>query len=313
MPRVSVIVPAHEAAGFIADTLRSVVGQTVGDWEVVVVDDASADGTAEAAQGIDPRVRVLRSEVNLGPAGARNRALEEAGGELVALLDADDAWEPGYLEAQLALYERLRSTGRRVGAVTCDAWLVDEQGTVRGRYYDRLNPPGPPARVTLEGLLEWNLVYVGCLVPRAVIDEVGPFDTATWGSEDHDLWLRIAEAGYEIAVNPEPLARYRIAAGSVSSSVVALARTNQVTYRLALARGRLTPAQERIARRALDYSRAMERVGEVATAPPGRRLAAIAAALRHAPLLVRVVVTHRHRWAGWWRVLRARGRDPRLA
>jgi GT2 family glycosyltransferase len=311
MPRVSVIIPAHEAAGYIEDTLRSVVAQTVGDWEAVVVDDASADGTAQAAEGIDPRIRVVRSEVNLGPAGARNRALEEATGELVALLDADDAWEPEYLERQLALYDRL-ARDRRVGIVTCDAWLVDADGRVLGRYYDRLDPPGPPADVTLERLLEWNVVYVGSLVPRAAIDEVGPFDTATWGSEDHDLWLRIAEAGYAIAVNPEPLARYRIAAGSVSSSVVALARTNQVTYRLALDRGRLTPAQERIARRALDYSRAMERVGELATAPRGRRLPALASALRQAPLLARVALTNRRRWAAWWRVLRARGRDPRL-
>jgi teichuronic acid biosynthesis glycosyltransferase TuaG len=312
MARVSVIVPAHNAAAFIDGTLRSVVAQTVGDWEAVVVDDASSDATAETAAAIDPRIRVVSSDVNLGPAGARNLALEHASGELCVLLDADDAWEPTYLERQLELYDRL-SADRRIGAVSSDAWLVDEDGNVLGRYYDRLDPPGPPEIVTLERLLEWNVIYVGTLVPRAVIDEVGPFDTATWGSEDHDLWLRIAEAGYELVVNPEPLARYRLAAGSVSSSLVSLARTNQVTYRLALDRGRLTSAQQRIARRALDYSRAMERVGAVATAPRGQRLAAVASAVRQAPLLTRVVLQNRRRWGAWWRVLRARGRDPRLA
>jgi glycosyltransferase involved in cell wall biosynthesis len=311
MPRVSVIIPAHEAAAFIAETLRSVVGQTYADWEAIVVDDASSDGTADAAAGIDPRIHVVRSPVNLGPAGARNRALEDATGELVALLDADDAMEPRYLEAQVGLYDRL-SRDRRMGVVSCDAWLVDEQGAVLGRYYDRIDPPGPPAAVTLERLLEWNVVYVGSLVPRAVIDEVGPFDVATWGSEDHDLWLRIAEAGYDVVVNPEPLARYRLTTGSVSSDFVSLARTNQVTYRLALERGRLTPAQARIARRALDYSRAMERVGAVATAPPGRRVATIAAALRQAPLLARVVIGNRRRWGFWWRALFGRGADPRM-
>jgi teichuronic acid biosynthesis glycosyltransferase TuaG len=311
MARVSVIVPAHNAAAFIDGTLRSVVAQTVGDWEAVVVDDASSDATAETAAGIDPRIRVVRSDDNLGPAGARNLALEHATGELCALLDADDAWEPTYLERQLELYDRL-SPDRRIGAVSSDAWLVGEDGSVLGRYYDRLDPPGPPGTVTLERLLEWNVIYVGTLVPRAVIDEVGPFDTATWGSEDHDLWLRIAEAGYELVVNPEPLARYRITTGSVSSNLVSLARTNQTTYRLALARGRLTPAQTRIARRALDYSRAMEHIAAVLTPPPGRRLAMLGAAVRQAPLLTRVALGNRRRWGFWWRLLLARGSDPRL-
>src|SRR5688572_16829702 len=117
MPRVSVIIPAHEAADYLASTLRTVVAQSVPDWEAIVVDDASSDGTAEAAEGIDPRIRVFRSERNLGPAGARNLALEHAQGELLALLDADDAWEPHYLERQLALYDRLRAEGCSVGVV----------------------------------------------------------------------------------------------------------------------------------------------------------------------------------------------------
>ena len=78
MPRVSVITPAHNSEAYLAEALRSVEAQTFTDWEVVVADDASSDGTVAVAESFAPRVKVVRSETNLGPAGARNLALEHA-------------------------------------------------------------------------------------------------------------------------------------------------------------------------------------------------------------------------------------------
>ena len=75
MPRVSVIIPAYNAEAFLPETLASVEAQTYDDWEVVVADDASTDRTAEVVESRGGRFRVVRSEVNDGPAGARNRAL----------------------------------------------------------------------------------------------------------------------------------------------------------------------------------------------------------------------------------------------
>src|SRR4051794_40590064 len=92
MSRVTVVIPAHNSADVIEDGLRSVLAQTYDDWEVVLADDASADDTAARAAAVSPRVRVVRTDTNLGPAGARNLALEHATGELVAFLDADDWW-----------------------------------------------------------------------------------------------------------------------------------------------------------------------------------------------------------------------------
>src|SRR4051812_27552998 len=86
VPRVSVIIPAHDAAAFIEQTLASVAAQSYADWEVILTDDASADDTAQRAAAAPARAQVVRSEHNLGPAGARNLALERASGELVALL-----------------------------------------------------------------------------------------------------------------------------------------------------------------------------------------------------------------------------------
>jgi glycosyltransferase involved in cell wall biosynthesis len=106
VPRVSIVVPAHNAARFLGAAIASVRAQTFSDWEIVVVDDGSRDGTWELLQqDADPRVRSFRREQAGGPAVARNLALEHATGELVAFLDADDLLLPRYLESQLAYYE----------------------------------------------------------------------------------------------------------------------------------------------------------------------------------------------------------------
>src|SRR4051812_22772463 len=122
MSRVSVIVPAHEAAGTIAATLDSVAEQRFGDWEVIVADDGSSDATAEIVEGHLVGARLVRSPAARGPAAARNAALRHAGGELVAFLDADDTWLPAYLGRQVARYEAEQAAGGPpVGMVAWDA------------------------------------------------------------------------------------------------------------------------------------------------------------------------------------------------
>jgi glycosyltransferase involved in cell wall biosynthesis len=106
MARVSIIIPAHNAARFLGAAIASVYAQTFSDWEIVAVDDGSHDGTWELLQqAAGPRVHSFRRERAGGPAVARNLALEHATGELVAFLDADDLLLPRYLESQLAYYD----------------------------------------------------------------------------------------------------------------------------------------------------------------------------------------------------------------
>ncbi len=81
-------------------------------------------------------------------------------------------------------------------------------------------PGRSPSRSRSTALLEGNPIFVSAVVPRQLVVELGGFSTETWGSEDHDLWLRILEQGYEVAVNPQPLVIYREAQGSVSASFV---------------------------------------------------------------------------------------------
>src|SRR5215210_2650966 len=105
-PRVSVIVPAYNAAGFLKRALHSALAQTMPDLELIVVDDASSDATLALAREVaarDPRVRVLQNERNRGMYPTYNRAIDAARGEWIAALDADDVWLPERLEQMLAV------------------------------------------------------------------------------------------------------------------------------------------------------------------------------------------------------------------
>jgi len=108
-PRVSVVVPTYDAEGFVAEALRSLFDQTLTDWEAIVVDDASRDRTVDVVADFarrDPRICLARHEVNAGPAAARNTALALARGTWIAVLDADDLFEPDRLATLVDFGER---------------------------------------------------------------------------------------------------------------------------------------------------------------------------------------------------------------
>ena len=296
MPRVSVIVPAHNASAHLIDTLESLRAQRYSDWEAIIVDDASSDDTYELAAGFGSPVRAVRSERNLGPAGARNLGLEHAGGELIALLDADDRWLPSYLDRQVARFDAERGAGRKVGIVACNADVLAPDGRVVRTFLDRFRGPLEP--VTLERVLKGNCIYISALVLREAGETVGWFATDLFGTEDHDLWIRILEQGYEAVVNPEVLAVYRQPPGSISSNLTRMGAQNQLTYERALARGRLTRRQQRVARSELRYNRAMEAVAAA------RFDGDLTRAARALPALALVALTHPRSWAEWLRVVR---------
>lgn len=298
MPRVSVIVPAHNSSAHVATALDSIAAQTYRDWQAVVVDDASTDDTYAIASSFGGQVVPVRSEENLGPAGARNLAISHADGELIALLDADDVWLPQYLERQVARLDAARAAGRPVALVGCDARIVDGTRQLPHTFLQHVRAPDGP--VTLEAMLKANYIFVSALLLREAGDRAGWFAIDLFGTEDHDLWLRVLELGYEALINREPLAIYRQVAGSVSSNLARMGANNQLTYSRALERGRLTPAQQRIARSQLRYSRAMEAFAGAWF--DGNR----AEAARALPTLARVVLSHPRSWPGWLRVAATR-------
>ena len=308
LPRVSVIIPAHNAEPFLRDTLASVDAQSYDDWEVVVCDDGSHDGTWELLQSAGPKVRAVRNEQAGGPAVARNRALAVATGEFAAFLDADDLLLPRYLESQLATYERAGNPeGQRpVGLVTCDARFLIGDEYASYTYLDRI--PDRDAPITLDRLLRRNMIYGACLVPVSAGERVGWFDPELFGTEDFGLWIKLLEAGFRGVRNEEPVAVYRRTAGTVSSNLASQALNNRRAYELALRRGNLTAAQARICRGAIRYNRAMEEVAVARLSTGGVRQFA-ARLPRMLPLLAWVALTNVRLWPEWLRLL-ITGRAP---
>ncbi len=304
MPRVSVIIPAYNAAAFLASALDSVVAQTYRDWEAIVADDGSADATAEVARGRDPRISCVRSACNRGIGGARNLALSRARGELIALLDADDTWLPEYLERQIDRYDAAVARGENVGIVCCDAYELDPGGLRAQTYSEHA---GWVEEVTLTTLLHRNTIFVSTIVPRAVVEELGGFATDCLGTEDYDLWLRILETGRCVVGAREPLVTYRLADTTISSNAIVMSHAMQATYRHALSRGRLTRRQRGIARRELRLLVLLERWQALQRARVNG-IPLLWPAVSALPLAVHVALERFRRWphwlAGWARMLR---------
>lgn len=297
---MTVVIPVFNGAGTIIEALESVRAQTWTDWQVLVSDDCSTDETVALVEALeDPQIRVLRSEVNTGPGGARNRALALADTELVAFLDADDIWLPTYLEKQVRRYDHETAcAGHPVGIVACNAF-VEEGGTGERSTYYELFGRGRVDPVTVDSLLRRNTIFISCLIPREVGETVGWFDPSLFVSEDYDLWLRIVEGGYRVVIEWTPLAAYRRTTTSISRNTERQAAHNQRVITRALARGNLTARQRRIARSELRYNRALEVVA--AAAFHGRR-----PRFAEVPNALWVAASRPRHWRDWAESMRSK-------
>lgn len=207
--RVSVVVPAFNAEHSIDAALESVFAQTFRDFEVVVVDDGSTDGTANRLARWSERVTVL-SQPNGGPARARNAAISASSGDLIAFLDADDTWLPEKLARQVDYFDRHPETGLLHTAA------ITSGDTMPPRVSDA---PAAPRRVFCELFhtdLDINTLTV--MVRRDVLANVGLFDERREiHVEDWDLWLRVA-ARYPVGYLADATAVRRLG-GGMSSAV----------------------------------------------------------------------------------------------
>ena len=215
---VSVVIPAFNAESTIEETVASVLRQTWPDFEVVVVDDGSADRTAERVQAIadrDQRVRLYRQE-NRGVAEARNRAVRESRGDWIAPLDSDDIYHP---EA-LAEYVRCAASGSdRLAVVYCWSIDIDERGSPMGR----ISAASVRGDVFATILCHNFLGNGSCtMIRRTALEHAGGYDPAFPGTEDWLVCLRLAE-DFEFAPVPRVLVGYRQGARSLSRNYEAAA------------------------------------------------------------------------------------------
>lgn len=212
MPIVSIIIPCYNHAHYLPDALNSVLAQTYTDWEAIIVDDGSTDNTgAIAAQFTDPRIHYIY-QANRGLSGARNTGIHAARGQYLAFLDADDAWEPIFLERCVNV---LSEQPPNIAGVYTRNRFMDPHGTVLLRVGGQLVPPEQfPGRLWGGGFFPVHSV----LVRADCVREAGMFDETLTSVEDWDLWLRIVQCGYTFQSIPEPLARYRVYSGSMSTN-----------------------------------------------------------------------------------------------
>ena len=193
-PTVSVILPVFNRAATLRRCVESVRAQTFTDWELIAVDDASTDASVAVLEEFaDPRIRVLRHDTNRGPGAARNTALAAARGEFFALIDSDDEWLPGKLDAQLALLRDCDLCG-------CEYWLVNGAD----ERHVRLPEPASWAEALHTKCELGNGTTL--VVRRDVVGKTGPFDETLRLYEDWDWVLRMV-ARFRYSVVPQPLAR----------------------------------------------------------------------------------------------------------
>jgi glycosyltransferase involved in cell wall biosynthesis len=194
IPKVSVVMPAYNAALFIAETIASVQAQTMPDWELLVTDDGSTDQTAalvEELASADPRIRLFRQK-NGRQGKARNLALKHATAPWIAFLDADDLWEEDKLECQLnvvnehtkvdLVYTSGISFTRSKEHVVRETIVDDGIRDTKQQFYK-----------ILQG---YSLPVLSVMVKKTFLDKVGVFDEdlAIQNAEDYQLWLRLADA-----------------------------------------------------------------------------------------------------------------------
>jgi glycosyltransferase involved in cell wall biosynthesis len=213
-PEVTVITPAYNVGKYIGQAVDSVLRQTFANFEYLLIDDGSTDGTSATAlahAGNDARFRLITGP-NRGPGAARNVGLAESKAEFVAFLDGDDRWHDSFLDSQVRL---IRSLSGDVGAVFCRSRMILENGTPifvqwqrAGSYdFDDFLVYGCPARNGSSLLLR-----------RSCFDDAGVFDENMPSAQDFDMWLRIGRGSATpiFWANRRFLVDLRLRAGSIS-------------------------------------------------------------------------------------------------
>ncbi len=220
---VSIITPCYNGAKYISETIDSVLAQTYENWEMIIVDDGSKDNSAEIVREYmtnDSRIKLLQ-QANAGSAAARNNGIRECDGQYIALLDADDLWEPEFLAEQTAFMQANDAV-----CVYCSYRCINENSE------EILNPVICQPEITTKDMMVTN--YIGCLS--------GLYDCTRHGKvflreelksmrDDYAYWLDIVKLEDKAYGNQKLLARYRVLANSTTGNKKKLIKKQWRFYR----------------------------------------------------------------------------------
>ena len=237
-PTLSIVVAAYQAESTVSEAVNSALRQTFPALEVIVCDDGSTDGTADALKSFGAAITVIRQD-NRGESAAKNRAVGRAQGDYVVVLDADDVFLPRRLEALAWLATRHPD----LDILVTDA-VVEADGEPMRRAYH----PGWPFPTTDQrtAILDRNFVLGMCAVRRRVWVDAGGFDPQLAYAADWEFWQRLIFSGSRVGLIDEPLARYRLTRGTLSSNRIHLVQARLEVLSRASRCGSLTAEERRV-------------------------------------------------------------------
>ena len=228
MPTVSVIIPTYNRRTYVTQAVDSVLSQTFADFEIIVVDDGSTDGTGNVLRQAYGGLIQYHRQPNQGESAARNKGIRHAVGQYIAFLDDDDLWLPHSLERRIEFLEQCPE----LSGVSAQVWIVDENGECLNKLPFRHERPG--------GILDFRTVLLDpCMDPtsslfrRSILAEVGLFDPSIRYGEDWDLSLRVAAMG-PLAFIAEPLACRRARGERQSNTMDAESADRRLTDHLTI-------------------------------------------------------------------------------
>lgn len=220
-PLVSVAIPLYNNERFIAQTIESVLSQTMPDFELLVYDDHSTDRSLEIARSYtDRRIRVTSGDRNLGPEGNWNRAVSEVRGRWVKLLCADDLLFPHCLEQQVRFFESSDSSG--ISLVSCQRTIIDPEGKTLIRKVNFIDGGRKEPSDLVRKMVRMGTNIIGepvCgLYPAALIGKTRGYRAHIPYTVDLDFWVQLLRLG-DLWMIDEPLCAFRISGASWSSRI----------------------------------------------------------------------------------------------
>jgi glycosyltransferase involved in cell wall biosynthesis len=250
MPLISVVMSVYNGERYLHSSIQSILDQTFGDFEFIIIDDASIDNSLQLIRSfLDKRIRVIRNENNLGLAASLNLAIKHAGGEYIARQDADDISMAGRFFEQLKYFESHPDTG--VLGVTTQ-WINDEGEEILVWHQPTKN------QAIQETLLQYcPLIHGSTMMRKTALMEVNGYNPLLRTGQDYDLWLRISES-WDIECLPEILYSHRRHKEMVSiteaeeqknyaDNALNLAVRRRLSYGAMIIRGTKTKLPQRLA------------------------------------------------------------------
>ena len=220
MPEVSIITPCYNSALFLKETTESVINQTFTDWEWLITDDCSNDNSVEIIKSTnDSRIKLIQSEENGGAGHARNLSLEKATGRFITFLDADDFWEPNFLEEMIGFMKKENAEIAYSNYARCDENLVPKIDDFKADKEVTFNNLLKTCRLSL-----LSSMYDSQRVGKEFFPE---------GSkrEDHVMWLNLLKKIPEGKPYPKTMAKYRMHASSVSRKKTNIMKDQYLVYK----------------------------------------------------------------------------------